>query len=112
MDPEITQIDDNEAVIDGLRARMAPAARVVVDIIDGPMPRVTQVTAARGKIVEVQRATGSYFGLGDIIRVDRTGENMLVVGKRKDVLHVKRSLGFVAKQKIRRGDVIVLIRRA
>lgn len=86
----------------------APAAHLEW-LSDDLTPRATEITADSGSALEVTSGTGSYFRLGDIIRSEQTGENMLVTAIQGDSFTVRRELGSNLQTHNEPGNRIVRI---
>lgn len=78
----------------------------LADALEGIAPAET---IPAGTPIAVMRGTGAYFRVGDILRNDQTGENMLVQAIESDTLTVVRGLGAVREAAISRRDGIIRI---
>lgn len=76
----------------------------LADALEGLAPAET---IPAGTPLVVTHGTGAYFRVGDIIRNDQTGENMLVQAIQSDTLTVARGLGSWPEAALSRRDGII-----
>lgn len=62
--------------------------------------------------VNVAAGTGSYFRAGDVVRCERSGENIYVTSVSTDALTATRSIGGVAAASIASGEGLIIIGNA
>lgn len=114
----IAMLEDDVApftkFISGMRKKPAKA-RQVYWLEDELRPRrsttSTSYVAGDTSIV-VAAGTGSYFRAGDVVRCERSGENMYVTSVSTDTLTVTRSVGAVAAASIASGEGLIIIGNA
>lgn len=103
-------ITRRQALLASLGLAAAPyLARIegLADALEGLAPAET---IPAGTPLTVSRGTGAYFRIGDIIRNEQTGENMLVQAIQGDTFTVSRGLGSVPDDApISRRDGIIRI---
>lgn len=114
----IAMLEDDVApftkFISGMRKKPAKA-RQVYWLEDELRPRrsttSTSYVAGDTSIV-VASGNGSYFRAGDVVRCERSGENMYVTSVSTDTLTVTRSVGAVAAASIASGEGLIIIGNA
>ena len=118
MSPTIAQLEPDEAPLTTMLQKVGSRAaysQKVEWLSDELVPRLTTLSASAtsaATALSVSTGTGTYFRVGDVVRLATTGENCSVTAVSADTIYVTRALGGVTAVSAASGIDVIKIGNA